>query len=47
MLPEGSDKFGVLHTYFTLGRRSSKELSDELNKSIQNSNVLHKKIMTV
>ena len=36
MIPEGSHKFGVLHTYFTVGRLGAKELNIELLNLVQN-----------
>jgi hypothetical protein len=45
MLPEGSDKFGVLHTFFTLNRRPNKEINTELTRTVQNSNLLLQKMM--
>lgn len=30
MIPEGSHKFGVLHTFFTVGRRAAKDLNADL-----------------
>jgi hypothetical protein len=42
MLPEGSDKFGVLHTYFSIGRKSSKELNKEFAAAVHSSKDLQR-----
>jgi len=44
MIPEGSHKFGVLHTYFTVGRLGAKELNIDLLNLVQNQSVLLSKI---
>ena len=37
MLPEGSDKFGVLHTFFTLNRKTSHGVTEDFQKIMQNT----------
>jgi len=47
MLPEGGHKFGVVSTFFTLGRRQIKDLHQE-QSNLLNSNQQHlmRKMMT-
>lgn len=45
MIPEGSHKFGVLNTYFTVGRKSAKDLNSELLKTVQNPSYMQSKLL--
>jgi hypothetical protein len=45
MIPEGSHKFGVLNTYFTVGRKSTKDLNSELLKTVQNPSYMQSKLL--
>ena len=46
MIMEGVHNFGVVSSYFTLGRRSCKDLQLEQNRILQNQSVFLGKLLT-
>ena len=45
MIPEGSHNFGVLSSYFTLGRKPIKDLQSDQSKLFSNSLLLLQKLL--